>query len=346
LGKDWSLMMLTKKCFVAMPFDGSCDSAYYNAILPACAELSVKCERLDADLSEQSIVQQIVNGIYDADVVIADITGANPNVFYELGISHALPYPNKTIVIAKKGTKIPFDIHSFRIIQYDDEIKEGLRLLASQLRERMAKLIAGSDDTSNPVQDNIQYYEGLVLTQEDAAERHGLTLHEALQSCRYSLILIGTTLFSVRNQLARLKIKEKVERPEFRELSLVMRDVGATDVSINITRHLNEFISDEGIIELLKLNSSNRKFFLFFCKDFLRFSATYIDHLEEYGRIRVTHSIYGSLMEQAPSYLLTRKRGLKLYENYVKAWEDLKARKGTTRIDSVADFEAYRDKFK
>lgn len=343
--------MITKVCFVAMPFDGSCESPYYKAIRPACDELSrndeltIKCDRVDANLTEKNIIEQIVNGIYDADIVIANITGSNPNVFYELGISHALPYPNKTIIIAKKGNKIPFDIHSFRIIQYN-ETDEGLELLKGQLKERISKIIEQSDGSSNPVQENIKYYEGFVLKQDDAAERHKITLPRAIEISKYSLVLIGTTLFSIRSQLAKLKIKEKIKRPEFRELSFVMRDVGATDVSKNIKRNLNDFINDESILELFELNNYSQKLILYFCEDFLRFSATYIDHLENFGKIRITHSIYGSLMEHAPSYLLTRKKSLKIYENYVKAWEDLRNRKGTTRITSVSEFEAYRDRFK
>jgi hypothetical protein len=229
---------------------------------------------------------------------------------------------------------------------YNDDTADGLKLLKAQLKERMSSLIVESGDSTNPVQDNIQYYEGLILTQEEAAERHKITLHNALEICRYSLVLIGTTLFSIRNQLALQQVKEKIKRPEFRELSLVMRDVGATDVSTNITRHLNEFISDESILELFENNRKNQKINLYFCEDFLRFSATYIDHLEDFGKIRITHSIYGSLMEHAPSYLLTRKRSLQLYENYVKAWEDLKGRKGTARITNVDEFKLYRDRFK
>jgi len=94
-----------------MPFDGTCDRAFYHSINPACNELGIQCDRVDADLTEKSIIQQIVTGIYEADVVIVDITSSNPNVLYELGVSHTLPYPNKTIVIAKKGSQIPFDIY-------------------------------------------------------------------------------------------------------------------------------------------------------------------------------------------------------------------------------------------
>jgi len=330
------------KCFVAMPFDGSCDSPYHSAIRPACADLAVDCHRIDLDLSEDSIIRQVVSRIYDADIVIANITGGNPNVLYEVGISHTLPYRNKTIMIAKRGTNIPFDIGSHRIILYK-ETPRSLATLKKQLKQRISALAEGDAKTSNPVQDNIGYYERLVLPQNEATRRHGITLDNALATCQSTLVLIGTTLFSVRNQPARRKIMERVRCPEFRELSLVLRDPGSIDVSLGIRRHLKEFTHDESICELLELNRNDPKIHIYFCRDFLRFSATYIDHEKDFGSIRITHSIYGSLMEHAPSYWLTKRRSPMLHDCYVRAWNDLKDREGTKEIATVEEFVAFRD---
>jgi nucleoside 2-deoxyribosyltransferase len=53
-------------------------------------------------------------------LVIAEITPANPNVFYELGYAQALGKP--TILLAQRGGTLPFDIRSFRVVYYDDTI--------------------------------------------------------------------------------------------------------------------------------------------------------------------------------------------------------------------------------
>jgi hypothetical protein len=336
---------MEKKCFVAMPFDGSCDRPYYKAILPACSESGIKPWRVDADLSEKNILRQVVSGIYEADLVIANITGANPNVFYELGISHTLPYPNRTIVIAKEGTTIPFDIHSYKVVVYNESSK-GLKVLKEQLKARISRLVSGSGDSSNPVQDYIGYYDGLVMSQEDATERHKITLHNAFQVSRYTLILFGTTLYSIRSAFSLQQIKEKIQKPEFRELSLVMRDPRARDVRESTSRYLDAFITDENITELFEFNKRGPKVFLYLCQDFIRFSATYIDHSEEFGKIRIAHSIYGSLMENAPSYLLTRKRTPRLYETFIHSWEDLKSRDGTKKIASGAELQSFRQSIK
>ena len=58
--------------------------------------------------------------IQQAEVVIAEITSANPNVFYEVGYAHALNKP--TILLAQRGAPPPFDISSFQVIYYNNTI--------------------------------------------------------------------------------------------------------------------------------------------------------------------------------------------------------------------------------
>jgi hypothetical protein len=66
------------------------------------------------------MLQDIINGLLDSDVVIAEVSPANPNVFYELGYAHALDKP--TVLLARRGGELPFDISGYRVIFYDDTI--------------------------------------------------------------------------------------------------------------------------------------------------------------------------------------------------------------------------------
>jgi len=68
------------------------------------------------------ILQDIIRGIVESDVIVADITPTeNPNVFYELGYAHALQKP--TILLANRQIeKLPFDVSGYRVIFYDDTI--------------------------------------------------------------------------------------------------------------------------------------------------------------------------------------------------------------------------------
>jgi hypothetical protein len=67
-------------------------------------------------------------------VIIAEITPANPNVFYELGHSHATEKP--AILLAERGRPLPFDVSGFRVIFYDDSIG-GKRQVEDELRRHL-----------------------------------------------------------------------------------------------------------------------------------------------------------------------------------------------------------------
>jgi nucleoside 2-deoxyribosyltransferase len=76
--------------------------------------------RIDEKTGPGVIFQDMQREIAQADVVFAEITHSNPNVFYELGYAHALGKP--TILLAQRGVDLPFDIGSFRVVFYDDSI--------------------------------------------------------------------------------------------------------------------------------------------------------------------------------------------------------------------------------
>ncbi|HJY82053.1 MAG TPA: tetratricopeptide repeat-containing protein [Candidatus Binatia bacterium] len=123
------------------------DKTYEQLIRPACDKVNVNCFRaIDANLTG-SIDSIMYRWIYQADMVIADLSTLNANVFYELGVRHA-QRPNTTIIIAESVLmkKIPFDLSSFVIHQYEhggEEIgaKEQERFV-NHLFEVLEKIIA------------------------------------------------------------------------------------------------------------------------------------------------------------------------------------------------------------
>ena len=86
------------------------------------------------------IFQDIIRGLEEARVVIAEITPANKNVFDELGYAHALNKP--TILLVEKGAeeKLPFDIRGYRCIIYEDSIA-GKRHVQSELRNHLTSIL-------------------------------------------------------------------------------------------------------------------------------------------------------------------------------------------------------------
>jgi O-acetyl-ADP-ribose deacetylase (regulator of RNase III) len=121
--------MAKKRCFVIMPFgekpdiDGKVldfEKVYKYLIKPSLEAMKMDCIRCDEIGKPGWIHAQMIEHIYQDDVVVVDITTLNPNVFYELGARHALR-ASVTVLIRKKGTKLPFNIQGLNTIDYDSE---------------------------------------------------------------------------------------------------------------------------------------------------------------------------------------------------------------------------------
>ena len=109
------------KVFVVMQFGEPYDSLYREVIKSICSKKGFAAFRGDDVFKPGIILQDIRRGIIDSDVIIAEITPVNANVFYELGFAHALDKP--TILLATRNVeKLPFDISGYRVIFYDDTI--------------------------------------------------------------------------------------------------------------------------------------------------------------------------------------------------------------------------------
>ncbi len=110
--------------FVLMPFDKKFDDIYKLGIKGACQEAGAYCERVDEQLFTESILDHIYNQISKADIVVADMTGRNPNVFYETGYAHAMGKP--VILLTQNVDDIPFDMKHYPHIIYGNSIS-GLK---------------------------------------------------------------------------------------------------------------------------------------------------------------------------------------------------------------------------
>jgi hypothetical protein len=104
-------------CFVMMPFGPWYDAYYKEIYVPAIKEAGFEPVRADELFSSGSVVEQIWEQIDKAKVLLADLTGKNPNVFYELGLAHADRKP----VIFTSGVldDVPFDLRHLRVIIYE-----------------------------------------------------------------------------------------------------------------------------------------------------------------------------------------------------------------------------------
>lgn len=104
----------------------------------------------DDVVTQQNILKDIVQMIYDADIIIADLTDLNSNVFYELGIAHTLN--KKVISITRDLSQLPFDIRSYRATEYSTHFKKFDSLL-KELQRYLSGAVDGSVSFGNPVSD-------------------------------------------------------------------------------------------------------------------------------------------------------------------------------------------------
>jgi len=104
-------------CFVMMPF-GEWPDLYYKEIFsPAIKEAGMEPLRADELFSTGTVIEQIWEQIEKAKILLADLTGKNANVFYELGLSHAARKP--VVFTTANLDDVPFDLRHLRVIVYD-----------------------------------------------------------------------------------------------------------------------------------------------------------------------------------------------------------------------------------
>lgn len=123
--------------FVLMPFDLLSNWIFLRVIGPALGGAGYVARRADSNLHAVAIMQDVVTGIETADLVIADLTGRNANVFYELGLAHGLNKP--VLMIARASGDIPFDLSAYRTIIYSVDLPSDKGSdIASTLQQELA----------------------------------------------------------------------------------------------------------------------------------------------------------------------------------------------------------------
>ena len=121
-----------KSVFVLTPF---LDKEYetFEIIKKTCVDVNLSCTRGDEVFRDKDILSHIIESIAKSSVIIANINGRNPNVFYELGICHSMGKP--VILVSKNKNNLPFDIQSKNIVFYND-----LTDLQVQLKNELLKI--------------------------------------------------------------------------------------------------------------------------------------------------------------------------------------------------------------
>jgi hypothetical protein len=135
------------RLFVVMQFGTPYDDLFNEVIVPIAAESGLKASRADEMSGPGIILSDIVREIRESTAIVAEITPANPNVYYEVGYAHAAGTP--TILLVRRGQELPFDVRSFRCIIYDDSIA-GKPQVEAQLRKHLEAITASRPALLDP----------------------------------------------------------------------------------------------------------------------------------------------------------------------------------------------------
>jgi hypothetical protein len=135
---DFKVSTSPGQAFVVMQFSTPFTEIYEEVIKSVCSEFGIKPHRGDETYGPGLIIADVVREIRNSEFVIAEITPANPNVYYEIGYAHAINKP--TILLADANLeKLPFDVSGFRTLFYENSIV-GKRKFEEGLRKHIAAI--------------------------------------------------------------------------------------------------------------------------------------------------------------------------------------------------------------
>lgn len=210
-----------KECFVIAPIGDEesetrkrSDKILDYIIVPAVAECGYKATRADKISEPGMITSQVIQHIVDDPLVIADLTGRNPNVFYELAIRHALRKP--FIQIIEKGEQIPFDVAGTRTIYVNHQDLASAEEAKKAIVAQINSLEADSSKLETPISVSLDLQ---FLRRSDDPEQR-------------SLADVLSVVTEVRNTVVGLK--EKLDVPQ-----LIIKRSSDSDVTDYWGQHKN-----------------------------------------------------------------------------------------------------------
>jgi hypothetical protein len=124
--------------FMLMPFTAALKPVWEDHIRSVVATMELTAKRADDFFTAHSVMADIWNAICSCRAIIADCTGRNPNVFYEIGVAHTIGKP--VILTTQDPNDVPFDLRHLRYIEYE-YTPPGMRRFEATLKETLAEVL-------------------------------------------------------------------------------------------------------------------------------------------------------------------------------------------------------------
>lgn len=179
-----------KLCFVISPIGDPdsetrkrSDQILKHVVRPAATHCGYRAVRADEIDKPGMITSQVIQHVVNDDLVVADLTERNPNVFYELALRHALRKP--LVQIIRKGEAIPFDVAGTRTIYVDHKDLDSVEAAKNEIIEQIKALEKDSSDIDTPISVSLDLQ--LLRQSEKPEERSLADLVAAVVDVRASL---------------------------------------------------------------------------------------------------------------------------------------------------------------
>lgn len=182
-----------KSCFVISPIGSKgtdirarSDQVFKHIINPVVSDLGYKADRADKITEPGMITDQIIEHLIVDDLVVADLTGRNANVFYELAIRHAVRKP--IAIMISDGEDIPFDVSQSRAIQFNYRDLDSVAECKIELEKQISFLESKPDQVFSPISSAINL-RAMRESDDPSAQRDARILSsiQALQTDLYRL---------------------------------------------------------------------------------------------------------------------------------------------------------------
>lgn len=181
--KDRSDTGAERTCFVIMPFGGWFDLYYENVFQPAVIDAGLTPQRADDLYRPGTIVNDIWTLTKTSEIVLADLTNRNSNVFYELGLAHALAKP--VVLVTESIDHVPFDLRALRVLEYDKNRPDWGSELQVSITQSIKEVSGSPLESVLPAFLSVKPSErGEVVTEHDKAI---LELRQEVESLRVEM---------------------------------------------------------------------------------------------------------------------------------------------------------------
>jgi hypothetical protein len=171
-------------CFTIMPFGGWFDQHFLDIYKPAIEAAGLAPRRADDLYRPGTIVHDIWEYTQNAKVILADLTGKNPNVFYEFGLGHALAKP--VVLVTESVTDVPFDLRALRMIHYDKNNPDWGEALQEKIRTSILEVLQAPLKSVLPAFLNVR--DSKADTSVTEHEREILEIRQEMELLRQEMI--------------------------------------------------------------------------------------------------------------------------------------------------------------